>query len=56
MAPTDYEKNLIDEQINVYRRMIAMHRQKIIELTRQRNKQDYILEDFGLNIKNESGR
>ena len=56
MALTAKEKKLADEHIEVCRRMIAQHRQKIIELTRQRNQQDYFFESFDFRIINESGR
>ena len=56
MALTEKEKKLTDEYVEVYRRMIAQHRQKIIELTRQRNQQDYLFESFDFRIINESGR
>jgi hypothetical protein len=55
MALTRAERKLTDEQIEVYHRMIAHHRQKIIELTRQRNQQDYFFESFNFRIINESG-
>ena len=54
MALTESEKELVDEHIEMCRRMIAQHRQKIIELTRQRNQQDYFFESFGLRIINEN--
>lgn len=54
MALTETEKKLVDEHIEVCRRMIARHRQKIIELTRQRNEQDYFFKSFGFRITNES--
>jgi len=56
MALTEKEKELADKHIEVCRRMIAQHRQKIIELTRQRNQQDYFFESLGFRIINESGR
>ncbi len=46
----DYETWLIDEQINVYRRLIASHREKILELSRLKIKRDYIMNDFGFRI------
>ena len=49
---TDYETWLINEQIEVYRRMIAMHRKKIIELSRLKNEQKPTMTDLGINIKN----
>jgi hypothetical protein len=52
----EQRKKLVDEHIEVCRRMIAQHRQKIIELTRQRNQQDYFFESFDIGIINESGR
>ena len=55
LALTRAERKLTDEQIEVYHRMIAHHRQKIIELTRQRNQQDYFFESFNFRIINESG-
>jgi len=56
MALTENERELVDEHIEMCRRMIAQHRQKIIELTRQRNQQDYFFESFDIRIINESGR
>jgi hypothetical protein len=56
MALTEAEKKLADEHIEMCRRMIARHRQKIIELTRQRNQEDYFFESFDFRIINESGR
>ena len=56
MSLTEDEKQLVDEHIEACRRMIAQHRQKIIELTRQRNQEDYFFESFGFRIINESGR
>jgi len=56
MALTEKEKELVDEHIEVCRRMITQHRQKIIELTRQRNQEDYFFESFDFRIINESGR
>jgi hypothetical protein len=55
MGLTDKEKKLTDEQMEVYRRMIARNRQKIIALTRQKNQQDYFFESFDFRITNESG-
>ena len=49
---TDYETWLIDEQIEVYRRMIAMHRKKILELSRSKNEQKRTMTDLGMDIKN----
>ncbi len=56
MALTENEKELVDEHIEMCRRMIAQHRQKLNELTRQRNQQDYFFESFDIRIINESGR
>jgi len=50
MSLTEHEKKLIDEHIEVCRRMIAMHRQKIIELTRQKNTADHKMESMGFDI------
>jgi hypothetical protein len=50
MALTEKEKKLVDEHIEVCRRMIAVHRQKIIELTRQKNAVDHQMESMGFNI------
>ena len=47
---TDYETWLIDEQIEVYRRLIASHRKKILQLSRLKNKPDYAMEDLGFRI------
>ena len=48
---TEYETWLIDEQIEVYRRMIAMHRKKILQLSRLKNEQTPTMTDLGLKIK-----
>ncbi len=53
---TDYQVWLIDEQIKSYQRMIAMHRKKILELTRLKNKKDYVMIDLGIRILNNERR
>ena len=50
MSLTEDEKQLVDEHIEACRRMIAQHRQKIIELTRQKNAVDHQMESMGFNI------
>ena len=51
------EEKLIDEYIESYRRMIMMHRQSIIRLTRQKYKErDFCNECFDIKILNEAGR
>jgi len=51
------EEKLIDECIESYRRMIMMHRQSIIRLTRQKLKEREPCEEcFDYEIINESGR
>jgi hypothetical protein len=49
------EEKLIDESIESYRRMIMMHRQSIIRLTRQKyQEREFCSECFDLEIINES--
>jgi hypothetical protein len=51
------EEKLIDECIESYRRMIMMHRQSIIRLTRQKLiEREPCKECFDYEIINESGR
>jgi len=49
------EEKLIDECIESYRRMIMMHRQSIIRLTRQKlHEREFCSECFDIEIINES--
>jgi len=47
---TDYEIWLIDEQIEAYRRLIASHREKILQLSRLKNKPEFAMEELGFRI------
>ena len=50
------EENIVNECIESHQRMIKYHRQQIIELVRRRAREEAIMESFGFNIINKSGR
>jgi hypothetical protein len=50
------EENLVNECIESHRRMIKYHRQQILDLVRQKAREQIRMESFGFRIINESGR
>jgi hypothetical protein len=51
MPPSEDEKKLIQECIEVHRRMVSHHRRQILDLTRRLNQSEYKMESLQMEIK-----